>query len=295
MSLNPPRSMASLIVLALTIAAFSASCGGSEQRSPAAPSVVSPSAFSGTGSSARVSTRAEADADDGVEAPDEEMPVAEEPAPEPTPGPAPEPGPEPGPAPGPTPQPSPTPGPGPTPAPSPIPAPNPALDPGPFPAPQPAPGVPTAAIFWTPSNHKRMQLKVDPEPVPFSGVPVPLLSCTGLPHTWYYQQVIHGLTGIPFRLTERENWFDGRLVSRTQENIFVVGNDTARINSRWCSAYGIAHTAQHRFKGKDYYGNDIVVNGPVIRLERNPNFTPAPTPRAVDLLRSHGSIVVWGD
>ena len=113
----------------------------------------------------------------------------------------------------------------------------------------------------------------------FSGVPVPLASCRELPHTWYYEQVIEGLTGIPFRLTERENYFDGRLVSRTPENLRVEGNDTARINSRWCSAFGMPHTAQHRFKGRDDEGNEIIVNGPLVRLLQNPHWVAPPAPR----------------
>jgi hypothetical protein len=110
----------------------------------------------------------------------------------------------------------------------------------------------------------------------FSGVPVPLFSCRDLPHTWYYTQVIHNDTGIPFKLTERENYFDGRLVSRTPENIEVGGNGTHKINSRWCSAFGDAHTAQHRFKGRDEEGTEIIVNGPVIQLQKNPHWVPPP-------------------
>jgi hypothetical protein len=140
-------------------------------------------------------------------------------------------------------------------------------------------------------------LKINPDPVPFSGVAVPISSCRDLAHTWYYEQVIHAQTGVPFRLTERENYFDGRLVSRTNENIFVGGNDTARINSRWCSAFGNAHTAQHRFKGKDDQGNDIIVNGPLVRLQQNPHYVPPPAPApASQLQRSRdNAVLVWGD
>jgi hypothetical protein len=132
-------------------------------------------------------------------------------------------------------------------------------------------------VYWTPTiNHKRVFLKVNPSPVPFSGVPVPLFSCRDLGHTWYYEQIIHAPSGTGFRLTERENYFDGRLVSRTSENIVVGGNGTWTINSRWCSAFGSEHTAQHRFKGVDDEGNPIIVNGPLLTLQKNPSWVPPP-------------------
>lgn len=273
MSLYLPRPMASLITLAAAVALVTASCGGSEPRSTVAPSSISLAASADAGS-ARVTTAS--DAGDGAGTADDE----------PTPPPAPPP------APGPTPDPAPAP-----PAPAPAPAPNPALDPGPFPAPLPPPGVARRPIIWTPSLHPRVMLRINPDPVLFSGVPVPLAGCRDLPHTWYYEQIIHAQTGIPFRLTERENYFDGYLVSRTNENIYVEGNGTARIHSRWCSAFGMAHTAQHRFKGKDDEGNDIIVNGPVVRLQQNPSYVPPPptTAPAAGALRQRGGPLVWGD
>jgi len=276
MSLKSPWSIASLM-LAFVVAVVSASCGGSEPRSAVAPSSLSVAAQASSDGSTRVTT---ADEDtEGGEPQDEEPGPTPEPTPEPTPGPAPEP----------------TPAPTPAPAPSPY---NPNTDPGPFPAPPLVPGA-RGPIYWTPSNHPRVLLKINPNPVPFSGVTVPLASCSGLAHTWYYEQLIHAQTGIPFRLTERENYFDGRLVSRTNENIFVGGNDTARINSRWCSAFGNEHTAQHRFKGKDNDGNDIIVNGPLVRLQQNPHYVPPPPAPPVPASQSQRSrvnaILVWGD
>jgi hypothetical protein len=270
-----PRPIASLIILAIAVAVVTASCGGSEPRSTVAPSSITIASSADAGS-ARVTTSGESL--DGAETADEEPP----PPPAPAPGPEPAPGPDPAP---------------PVPAPpTPAPAPNPAIDPGPFPVQLPPPGVPRRPIIWTPSIHPRVLLRVNPDPVPFSGVPVPLAGCRDLAHTWYYEQVIHAQTGIPFRLTERENYFDGYFVSRTNENIYVDGNGTARINSRWCSAFGMAHTAQHRFKGKDDEGNDIIVNGPVVRLQQNPSYVPppAPAPRS-ESLRSRGEVLVWGD
>ena len=282
MSLMPLRSIASFLGLALAAAVISASCGGSEPTSPIAPSALSSTSFAAGSGSARVTTSA-----DEPEPGDAE---GEDPKPEPAPGP--EPGPEPGPVPGPAPIPAPLPGPD-----SGIPNPN--TDPGAFPAPPLLPGA-RGPIYWTPSNHRLVRLRINPDPVPFSGVLVPLASCRDLVYTWYYEQVIHAETGIRFTLTERENYFDGRLVSRTPENINVDGNGTARINSRWCSAFANAHTAQHRFKGRDENGNEIIVNGPLVRLQQNPSYVPPP-PVAAPAARSSSQraretgLTVWGD
>ena len=280
MSLHLPRPLASLIALAAAVAALNVSCGGSEPRSTVAPSSLSASTVVSGGATRVTGPGDVPESADGTD---------EEPVPEPAPEPAP-PAPEP---------PAPEPGaPGAPLAPAPVPAPNPALDPGPFPAPLPAPGVPRRPVLWTPSTHPRVLLRVNPDPVPFSGVAVPLASCRELAHTWYYEQVIHAQTGIPFRLTERENYFDGYFVSRTNENIYVEGNGTARLNSRWCSAFGMAHTAQHRFKGKDDEGNDIIINGPVVRLQQNPSYVPpppAPAPRSTTLGERGNALLVWGD
>jgi hypothetical protein len=276
MSLRFPRSFVLLVALAVGVALVSASCGGSEPRSSVAPSSLSASAQAGIGGgSARVTTAGETG---------EEGDEGEEPTPEPAPAPGPEPAPGPAPAPAPTP----------APAPSPY---NPNTDPGPFPAPPRTNVGDRGPIYWTPSHHPRVRLRINPDPVPFSGVAVPLASCSGLAHTWYYEQLIHAETGIPFRLTERENYFDGRLVSRSNENIYVGGNDTGRINSRWCSAFGNAHTAQHRFKGKDDEGNDIIVNGPLIQLQQNPHYVPpppAPAPASQSQRLGNSAIVVFG-
>jgi hypothetical protein len=276
MSLHLPRPLASLIALAAAVAVVTVSCGGSEPRSTVAPSPLSASAAVSGGATRVTAAGGAPETADGTD---------EEPAPAPAP-PAPEP-----PAPG-TPAPAP-----PAPTPAPPAGPNPALDPGPFPVQLPPPGVPRRPIVWTPSTHPRVLLRVNPDPVPFSGVAVPLASCRELAHTWYYEQIIHAQTGIPFRLTERENYFDGYLVSRTNENIYVEGNGTARLNSRWCSAFGMAHTAQHRFKGKDDEGNDIIVNGPVVHLQQNPSYVPppAPAPRSTALGTRGDALLVWGD
>jgi hypothetical protein len=280
--------MAAVFVLALALAVLSAACGGSQPQSPTSPSLVAAGTVGG--GTARASASGEPAAGtsstDTVEGQNE----GDEAGPQPAPAPVPAPDPEAPPAPEPSPAPNPAPAPGPA-----APAPNPALDPGPFPAPPPTPGINNPPVLWTPSSHQRVQLRINPDPVPFSGVPVPLASCRELPHTWYYEQIIHAQTGIAFRITERENYFDGRLVSRVPENINVEGNGTWRINSRWCSAFGMAHTAQHRFKGVDAEGNPFVVNGPLISLQQNPSWVAPPAPRPQPLRVRDGLTVVYSD
>jgi len=53
-------------------------------------------------------------------------------------------------------------------------------------------------------------VKVDPNPVQYSGTPVGSFSCRDLKHTWYYEQTVFSNTGShTFKISERENFFDG--------------------------------------------------------------------------------------
>jgi hypothetical protein len=111
-----------------------------------------------------------------------------------------------------------------------------------------------------------LSFKIDPEPVAHSGKPVGIYSCRDNRYTWYYDQYIHGETGVPFKLNLRENFFDGRYVSKSTDTIAVAGNGTAILHTRWCSGWPKPHYAQHRFEGEDEYGEKIVISGPWIRL-----------------------------
>jgi hypothetical protein len=112
----------------------------------------------------------------------------------------------------------------------------------------------------------RLHFKVDPEPVNHSGVPVGIYSCRDNRYTWYYDQYIVGDTGVPFVLNERVNFFDGRYVSKSTDQIKVEGNGTVVLHTRWCSAIPIPHYTQHTFKGRDDNGEEITISGPWIRL-----------------------------
>jgi hypothetical protein len=148
------------------------------------------------------------------------------------------------------PPPPPPPGSGPTPWP-------------PGPPPTAAPGVP---VPTPPSTHFRIHIKIDPERVPYSGVPVPLFSCRDNRHTWYYDQHLITDTGIGVTFTERENFFDGRFVSKNTTSVRIEGNTGVILSTRWCSAYPTPHYAQTRFKGKDDNGEPITITGPYVAM-----------------------------
>lgn len=114
----------------------------------------------------------------------------------------------------------------------------------------------------------RVRIIVDPEPVPYSGQPITdSPSCRNLRHTWFYEQKVHGETGIGITIQIRENFFDGRFVNRNSEKIWIRGNGTAVLKTRWCSGYKIFHYAQTRFKFTDDEGGQFEVNGPWVRLQ----------------------------
>ena len=133
----------------------------------------------------------------------------------------------------------------------------------PGPPPLAAPGVP---VPTPPSTHPRVSIKIDPEPVRYSGKPITdVASCRILPHTWYYDVYVHGETGVKVNFSERENFFDGRFTSRSGG--FELGpNGTVILHVRWCSGYPRFHYTQHRLKGKDEYGEPVTINTPWIRL-----------------------------
>lgn len=154
---------------------------------------------------------------------------------------------------------------GPPVAPAPLPPP-PGSGPLPWPPGPPPMALPGIPVPTPPNTHFRVHVTVDPDRVPYSGVPVPLFSCRDNRHTWYYDQKLATDTGIGVTFTERENFFDGRFTSKNGETIRLEGNNGAILHTRWCSAYPIPHYAQTRFKGKDDNGEVITLSGPWVQL-----------------------------
>jgi len=148
----------------------------------------------------------------------------------------------------------------------PPPPPPPGSGPVPWPPGPPPMAVPGMPVPTPPSTHPRVTIKIDPEPVRHSGQPTGTSSCRDLRHTWFYDQHIHGETGVVVTFTERENFFDGRFVNKNNETIRLGGNGTAILHTRWCSAFPRPHYTQTRFKGRDEYGEPVVISGPWVRL-----------------------------
>lgn len=134
----------------------------------------------------------------------------------------------------------------------------------PGPPPNALPGIP---VPTPPSEDKRVTFKIGPEePVEHSGTPVPIAGCSNSRYTWYYDQMFHSNTHMPITFTERENFFDGRFVSKNGDTVQLPANGTVILHTRWCSAYPRPHYVQTRFKGRERDGEPVVLSGPWVRL-----------------------------
>ena len=188
--MSSPRVIASLIAISAA-ATLIASCG--EQTSPTGASTVTTrTAFQSSAMEfvdmladpTAPALRARGDDDDTSTSEDEPT------SPMPTP-PAP-PQPEPTPADPPAPPVS-------TPAPPIVYPPGSATTPWPpGPPPRAQAGVP---VPDPPTVSTKMHITITPEPVPHSGVPVPLAGCRDDRYTWYYDQVIVNDTGLAITLS----------------------------------------------------------------------------------------------
>lgn len=244
------KSRSIVFLLFLSSALLAWSCGGE----PQAPGGAS-SRFVITGPSA-------AQQQSGTDVPvftesDETVPADEEPADE-TPAPAPGPG-----------DPAPAPAPNPPPGPPKPPDPNQPFNPGP--PPKPAPG----ALAPKPPNGPLMRIKVRIDPAdnnvwwsgkPILDVPTCRDSVLASKNSWYYDQILSTESGVAVTITERANFFDGRLASTIKDSIKIPGNSGHTIHSRWCSGYRQFHFTQTMFKGQDDNGASFELWGPWVKL-----------------------------
>jgi hypothetical protein len=150
----------------------------------------------------------------------------------------------------------------------PDPPPPPGSKPSPWPPGPPPRAQPGKPVPDSPSTHERLHVKIDPdaEGVPHSGRPVGIYSCRDNRFTWYYDQIIATDTGVPVKITLRENFFDGRFVNQSGDSFQIAGNSSVVLHTRWCSAIPRPHFTQHRLKGADDYGKEIIFNSPYIAL-----------------------------
>jgi hypothetical protein len=113
-----------------------------------------------------------------------------------------------------------------------------------------------------------VQVNINPNPVPFSGVPVtddP--GCATLKNTWYYDQVFTETGGNAVTITARTDYFDGfsvNIINGIAMDVPAKGSLTRK--ARWCSGNATNHTAQSTFTGVDSKGAPVVINTPVIKL-----------------------------
>ena len=131
-----------------------------------------------------------------------------------------------------------------------------------------SPTSPSGGDPQLPNPTGSVKVAINPNPVPFSGVPVtddP--GCATLPNTWYYQQVFTETAGSAVTLTSRIDFFDGFTINNiTGIAIDIPAKGTTSLGARWCSGNKTNHTAQSTFSGVDSRGNPVVVNTPVIKL-----------------------------
>ena len=114
-----------------------------------------------------------------------------------------------------------------------------------------------------------MDATVNPNPVPFSGVPITdSASCAGSPNTWFYNQFYTETAGVAVTFTSRIDTFDNRIVNnQTNTQTQLGANKQIIIPSRWCSSQRVFHTAQTTLIGTDTNGHTIKIDGPVVTLQ----------------------------
>ena len=140
---------------------------------------------------------------------------------------------------------------------------------GASPAPTPAPTPVPTATPTQPSNSSvgRVEVSVNPSPVPFSGQPISdISSCQNRPNTWFYDQVLRETGGVAVTVTERVDSFDGAVTARSNPGLRIPANGSTTIRTRWCSSSSAAHTAQTNFNGTDANGRVWSVTGTTVRL-----------------------------
>ena len=119
----------------------------------------------------------------------------------------------------------------------------------------------------TPGGTNAVQVTINPNPVPFSGVPVTdTPDCATKKNTWYYDQVFTEMSGNGVTFTNRVDFFDGFAVNNFGINYNIPARASSTLKARWCSGNATAHTAQSTFNGVDSKGAAVSLTTPVIRL-----------------------------
>jgi len=138
---------------------------------------------------------------------------------------------------------------------------------------------PTSADSSQPSNSTpapssnsravgKLNVSINPNPVPFSGKPITdVAGCQNRNNTWYYEQVLEESGGAGLTITSEIDMFDGFVVNNlTGLHISVPANGKTTLTPRWCSSESRAHTAESTFSGVDANNNTFTVTGPKANL-----------------------------
>lgn len=121
-----------------------------------------------------------------------------------------------------------------------------------------------------PPDRGSVRVSINPNPVPYSGVPVTdTPDCANLPHTWYYDQIFEETAGVGVTLTARVDSFDGFVVNDLSGlGITIQPGGKLSLHARWCSGNPIDHTALSTFTGTDDRGGAVSITTPIIQLRK---------------------------
>ncbi len=121
-----------------------------------------------------------------------------------------------------------------------------------------------------PPNRGSVIVSINPNPVPYSGVPVTdTPECSDLKHTWYYDQIFEETAGVGVTLTARVDSFDGFVVNDFSGlGITIQPRGKLTLHARWCSGNPTDHTALSTFTGTDDRGGAVSVTTPTIQLRK---------------------------
>jgi hypothetical protein len=116
----------------------------------------------------------------------------------------------------------------------------------------------------------RLELHVNPNPVPFSGQPIAgVASCANSRNTWFYDMRLLEVGGQAVTLRNRVDVFDGAPVNNINNvNLVVPAYTSVTVPVRWCSATSGQHSSQTTFSGTDASNNEVKITSPLVTLMR---------------------------
>jgi len=107
---------------------------------------------------------------------------------------------------------------------------------------------------------------ISPNPVPWSGTPIPNCSLT---NTWTYTQVLDNIGSAELTLSDRTDYMDGAVLSqRSGLGIVIPAGSKTQVTTRFCSATATEHHTRTDFTGTDAKNNRINYRGPDVVLSK---------------------------